>query len=467
MRRNLYILLVALWLNGCMVGPDYEVPTEAALQVPEAYHVGAGVAVEGEQSLALQQWHAVYQDPYLSKLIQGALADNLDLKAAQSRLRQAYALIGVSRAALFPKLDAGFNADTEQKTGSHETLKTYTASGLLGWELDVWGIQRREVEAAEAQALQAELDLNAVQVSLIGNIAVQYFTLLSIDHQLDITRSTVDTRKEALRILGLRKESGVISAIDVSQAEVSLAEAERKFPGLKQAAFEIESVLSVLLGRAPGDIDRGQLLMDIDVPVELPVGLPSELLLRRPDVRAVEAAMVAANAKVGIAEGRFYPRFRLTGELGYESNDLGDILSSGTDFFEFDANVTAPIFNAGANKANLTAEQEVYEQSLISYKQTVLNALREVSDVLNGYEMAQQQEAADRHLLVAAKKYNRLARLQYRGGVLGYIDVLDAQRQLFDAELSVTQSRRDRLQAIAVLYRALGGGWDVESLSAE
>ena len=177
--------------------------------------------------------------------------------------------------------------------------------------------------------------------------------------------------------------------------------------------------------------------------------------------------MVAANAKVGIAEGRFYPRFRLTGEFGYESDDLSDILNSGTDFFEFDGHVTAPIFNAGANKANLAAEKEAYGQSLISYKKTVLNALQEVSDVLNGYKMAQQQEEADRQLLVAANKYNRLATLQYRGGVLGYIDVLDAQRQLFDAQLSVTQSRRDRLQAIATLYRALGGGWDVESLSAQ
>lgn len=470
MRYNSYLILTVLWLGGCMVGPDYEPPTEGALQVSESYYVAGanpGESSSDEQSLALKEWEAVYEDPYLAELIHEALSDNLDLEAAQSRLRQAYAWMGVSRAALFPKLDGGFNANAEEETGSHVTEETYTASGLLSWELDVWGIQRREIEAATAQALQAELDLNAVRVSLIGTIAVQYFSLLSIDHQMSVTQSTVDTRKEALRILKLRKESGVISAIDVSQAEVSLAQAERNFPGLKQAAFEIESVLSVLLGRAPGEIDRGMSLMEIDVPEKLPVGLPSELLLRRPDVRAVEAAMIAANAKVGIAEGRFYPRFRLTGEFGYESDDLGDLLSSGTDFFDFDGNVTAPIFNAGANKANLAAEKEAYEQSLISYKKTVLNALQEVSDVLNGYQMAREQEEADRHLLAAAKKYNRLATLQYRGGVLGYIDVLDAQRQLFDAELSVTQSRRDRLQAIAALYRALGGGWDVQSLSVQ
>jgi multidrug efflux system outer membrane protein len=469
MKFKVSIPFIGLWLSGCMVGPDYDSPSEASLQMAEDYYVENGTpnsSSPSEESIAVREWQAVYKDPYLAELIREALDANLDLEAAQSRLRQAYALLRVSRSDLYPKLDGEFNLNSEEPTGSHETEETYTAAGLLSWELDVWGIQRREVEASLAQALQAELDLNDVQVSLIGTIAVQYFNLLSIDHQLSVTQSTIDTRKEALRILGLRKESGVISGVEVSQAEVSLAEAERKMPGLKQGEFEVESLLSVLLGRAPGDIDRGQMLMEIDVPGELPVGLPSDLLLRRPDVRAVEAAMVAANAEVGIAEGRFYPRFRLTGEFGYESDKLGDILDSGTDFFDFDGNVTAPIFNAGANKANLAAEKEAYEQSVISYKKTVLNALQEVSNVLSGYKQAQQQEEADRKLLVAATKYNRLASLQYRGGVLGYIDVLDAQRQLFDAELSVTQSRRDRLQAIASLYRVLGGGWDTESVAA-
>lgn len=470
MRFKYYMPVVVLWLGGCRVGLDYEKPSGSSLQVPEVYHVANGTpnaTPVGEESLAVREWQAVYKDPYLVDLIREALEGNLNMASGQSRLRQAYELIGVSRATLFPQLDGGFNLNAEQVTGSHKTEKTYTAPGLLSWELDVWGIQRREIEAAQAQAIQAELDLNAVQVSLIGTIAVQYFNLLSVDHQLRVTQSTIETRQEALRILGLRKESGVISGIEVSQAEVSLAEAERKFPGLKQGQFAIETILSVLIGRAPGGIDRGEFLMEIDVPSELPVGLPSDLLLRRPDVRAVEAAMVAANAKVGVAEGRFYPRFKLTGEFGYESDKLGEILESGTDFFDLDANVTAPIFNAGANKANLAAQKEAYEQSLISYKEIVLNALQEVSTVLNGYKLAQQQEAADRKLLVAATKYNRLATLQYQGGVLGYIDVLDAQRQLFDAELLVTQSRRDRLQAIATLYRVLGGGWDTESVAAQ
>ncbi|WP_206753316.1 MULTISPECIES: efflux transporter outer membrane subunit [unclassified Lentimonas] len=470
MRFKYCIPLISLWLGGCMIGPDYEKPEESSLQVPEHYYVEDGASDDAsvsEDSLALKEWRAVYKDPYLVGLIREALDESLDMAAAQSRLRQAYELIGVSRAALFPWLDGGLNSNAEQATGSHETDETYTAAGLLSWELDVWGIQRREIEAAQALAIQAELDVNAVQVSLIGTIAVQYFNLLSIDHQLSVTQSTIDTRREALRILELRKESGVISGVEVSQAEVSLAQAERKLPELKQAQFEIETILSVLLGRAPGEIVRGELLMDIEVPDELPVGMPSDLLLRRPDVRGAEMAMVAANAKVGIAEGRLYPRFKLTGEFGYESDKLGDLLDRGTDFFDFDANMTAPIFNAGANKANLAAEKEAYEQSLISYKKIVLNALQEVSNVLSGYQQAQLQEAADRKLLVAAQKYNRLALLQYRGGVLGYIDVLDAQRQLFDAELSVTQSRRDRLQALASLYRVLGGGWDPQSVAVK
>ena len=470
MKFNCYLSLMCLCLGGCMIGPDYGKPSEASLQVPEDYYVengGSRVASASQDSLAMKEWQEVYKDPYLVGLLREALDENLDLAAAKSRLRQAYELIGVSRAALFPQLDAEFNSNAEQDTGSHETDETYTAAGLLSWELDVWGIQRREIEAAQAQAIQAELDLNAVQVSLIGTIALQYFNLLSIDHQLSVTQSTIDTRKEALRILELRKESGVISGVEVSQAEVSLAEAERKLPGLKLAQLEIETLLSVLLGRAPGTIDRGSLLMDIEVPSTLPVGLPSDLLLQRPDVRGAEMAMVVANAKVGIAEGRFYPRFKLTGEFGYESDKLGDLLDSGTDFFDLDANVTAPIFNAGANKANLAAQKEAFEQSLISYKRIVLNALQEVSNVLSGYKQAQLQEAADRKLLIAAQKYNRLALLQYRGGVLGYIDVLDAQRQLFDAELSVTQSRRDRLRALAAFYRVLGGGWDVESVSVQ
>lgn len=469
MKFKYSIPLLGLWLSGCVIGPDYESPSEASLQVPGNYYVESGTASfrsPSEESIALQGWESVYEDPYLAKLIREALDANLDLDAAQSRLRQAYALLRVSRSDLYPKLDGEFNLNTEQESGSSETYETYTAAGLLSWELDVWGIQRREIEASLAQALQAELDLNAMQVSLIGTIAMQYFQLLSIDHQIHVTASTIKTREEALRILELRKKSGVISAIEVSQAEVSLAEAERKMPGLHRSEFEAESLLSVLLGRAPGEIDRAPVLMEINVQDALPVGLPSDLLLRRPDVRAVEAAMIAANAKVGIAEGRFYPRFKLTGEFGFESEKLGDLLDSGTDYFDFDSNVTAPIFNAGANKANLAAEKEAYEQSVISYKKVVLNALKEVSNMLSIYQQAQLQEAADRKLLVAAKRYNRLASLQYRGGVVGYIDVLDAQRQLFDAELSVTQSRRDRLLAIAGLYRALGGGWDAESLAA-
>lgn len=465
MRFNYYLPLIFLWLSGCVIGPDYEKPTDGSLQVPEDYYsedgASSGTSTSGE-CLAMKEWQDVYKDPYLVRLIEEALEGNLDLDAAQSRLRQAYELIGVSRAALFPQLDGGLDANAEESAGSRETVETYTAEGLLSWELDVWGIQRREIEVAQSQAIQAELNLNAIQVSLIGTIAVQYFNLLSIDHQLVVTQSTIDTRKEAVRILALRKESGVISGIEVSQAEVSLAEAERKLPRLKQEQFEIETILSVLLGRAPSEINRGKLLMDIEVPSQIPVGLPGDLLLRRPDVRGAEMAMVAANAKVGIAKGRFYPRFKLTGDFGYESDMLGDILDSGNDFFDVSANMTAPIFNAGANRANLAAEKEAYEQSLISYKGIVLNALQEVSNVLNGYKQAQEQEAADRKLLTAARKYNRLALLQYRGGVVGYIDVLDAQRQLFDAELSVTQSRRDRLQALAILYRVLGGGWNAE-----
>lgn len=453
--------------SSCALGPDYQQPEAENLQLSESYH-GQKNATEVDEngqavkpSLAAINWQNIYDDKELSALIDEAVANNLDLLSARANLRAAQAQSTSASAKLWPWLDIEFERERERNTAG-EYEDTYNPYGLLSWELDLWGVNRRTAEAGRAEEIQAQFNLYDVQVSLIANIASHYFDLLDIDNQLAITQATAETRREAVRILKLRKANGIISGIEVRQAEVSLAEALRKLPQLQQSQHRSETKINLLLGRAPGELKRSSTLNERNLPDSIPVGLPSELLLRRPDLRAAEQAMIAANARIGAAKGHMLPTITLTGEFGYDSSDLDNLLKGGSDYWIATGGITAPVFNAGANMANYDASKEVYQQRLLAYKSSVLTALGEVSDGLSAYRLSQDQEHATQQLLHAANDYLRLAILQYRNGVLGYIDVLDAQRQQFDAELSLSQARRDRLKSTTFMYKALGGGWPAE-----
>lgn len=450
--------------SGCALGPDYEQLQVEKLQLSDNYYGQKNFTKVDEDghsvspSLAAFNWKHIYDDNDLSSLINEALTNNLDLQSARANLRAAQAQSTSASAKLWPWLDVAFERERERNTaGTYDD--TYNPYGLLSWELDLWGVNRRTAEAGRAEETQAQFNLYDLQVSLIASISSAYFDLLDIDNQLAITKATAETRREAVRILKLRKANGIISGIEVRQAEVSLAEALRKLPQLQQSQHLSETKINLLLGRAPRELIRSNNLNERNLPDTIPVGLPADLLLRRPDLRAAEHAMIAANARIGAAKGRMLPTITLTGEFGYDSSDLDNILKGGRDYWIATGGITAPIFNAGANMANYDASKEIYQQRLLAYKSSVLTALGEVSDGLSAYRLSQDQEQATQQLLTAANDYLRLATLQYRNGVLGYIDVLDAQRQQFDAELSLSQARRDRLKATSFMYKALGGGW--------
>ena len=457
-RYSLIAATITCFLAGCAIGPDFEQRNATNTVLSEQFHQhDEAISVSNEPSIAAKEWRDIHKDEILHKLIDEALANNYDLESARSNLRAASYHADATSASLWPWFDLALDSTREKESdGSYGT--SHDLKATLSWEVDLWGVNRRKSEASDASFKQAGYDLYSLQVSIVSQVANTYFDLLDLDNQREITEATIETRREALRILNLRKESGVISGIEVRQAELALAEAKHKLPRLRQSQHSTENQLSLLLGRTPGNVERAGDLSQKSIPTEIPVGLPSDLLLRRADVKAAEQAMVAANAEVGISKGAMLPSFSLTSEIGKNSSELTDILS-GNDFWAVETNILAPLFHAGALRADLKSAKESYQQSLISYQQKVNNALKEVSNGISAYHLSKEQEEATQELLAAANNYLRLAILQYRNGVLGYIDVLDAQRQQFDAELALSSAKRDRLKAITFLYRALGGGW--------
>jgi len=466
--------LPALLIAGCMVGPDYEAPP---VELSEEYRSGieqtVATRVTAERpalsgdSLAIRGWQEVFTDPVLSSLIDAALRDNLELAAVRARLDQAQALMLQSRARLFPQFSIPFVYDERSEDARGRTDVRYELFGVLAWELDFFGYNRRRVEVAEANVLAAEHRLYLQQVSLIGRIATAYFELLDIAARQSITNQTVETRRRALEILRLRKESGVISGLAVRQAEVALAEAEAALPAFLQRRQELENAIKILCGEAPNKLEElteltGDVSMFIDMPGPLPTGLPSDLLRRRPDIIVAEANLRAATAQVGVAEADFFPRLTLTGDRGTQSDSLDELLGSGLDTWRVTTTLSQPVFQGGRLRGSRRQALALRDEALAVYQQAIFVALGEVSAALQGHAQAETLVAANSRRTESARSYLDLAMLKYEEGVLGYLDVLDAQRQLFEAELSLSAARRQQLVSLAALYRALGGGWDAD-----
>jgi len=453
-------------LTGCMLGPDYQRPDQ---ELTGQFRQTESIKQQdpNEASLALQNWHDIYQDPQLQWLIETGLENNLDLAIASSRIEESRALLAVSRSALFPQLDVEAGTEREKESGITNSdtgpENTSTLEGLVSWEIDLWGQKRRSVEAAEADWQAIELDRQALTISLIGEIAAAYFRLLDIDNRLAISQDTVNTREESVRIAKLRKEGGVISKLEVTQAEVELATAKVTIPILLNGRTITENQISILLGMPPGDIERRLTISQQVLPSQVPAGLPASLLQQRPDIQAAEEAIVAANAGIGIAEAEFYPKLVLTGAYGRESYQLSEILNSSGETWMIGLDAAMPIFNAGRNKARLKIARQKYEQACLSYRKIVLRSLQEVSTSLETYWRTEEALEARLELVDASEEYVRLASLQYYNGILSYLDLLDAQRQLFNAELSLSESKRDRLLSLVQLYKVLGGGWEALS----
>ncbi len=462
MKRRLLAAGLVLLSVGCMVGPDYAPP---AIALPAGWRDLE--AAQGE-SLANVPWWELYPDPVLHQLIQEALEQNRDLRLAVERIEEARARYGFTRADLWPKLDVAAGAGRQR--ASEESLPTNVTvtdverniSGVGAsayWELDLFGRIRRAAEAEQAALLGTQHARAAIVLALVADVARAYVELRNFDRQLEIANATLQSRREYAELVRVRYEGGLTSELDYRQAESELHRTASQVHQYERLVIEQENGLNLLLGRNPAPIPRGMAVAELPLPPAIPAGLPAELLQRRPDLAAAEQDLVAANARIGEAKALLYPRISLTGFFGFESAELGDLASSPARTWSFGANLLQPIFNAGQLQSRVEIAESQQRQVLATYEQAILRALREVEDALVGCRKSRDRRSALASRVEAQRRVLTLAELRYRGDVAPYLDVLDAQRQLLDAELNEAESIRDQFVALIGLYQALGGGW--------
>lgn len=453
--RRLFVMAMLGVVSACTLGPDYQRPDTV---LPEV-HRGSGIPPEEGTEIVDSAWWELFGDSALDELIDSALEENRNLQIATARIQEARSRFRVTHANRLPQVGALADVYREREAGEPTAVDNFELSATVAWEVDLWGRLRRADEGARADLLATVEARRGVVLTLVADVARVYFELRDLDRRLGITLGTVATRRHALEIAELRFEGGLTSQLEVRQAETELAGAEALAPEIKQRLVEKENELSLLLGRSPGDVVRGKELGGQTVPPEIPPGLPSELLERRPDIRGAEQALVAANADVGVAVASLYPRFSLSATGGGESHELGDVLASGTGIWELAANLTAPLWQGGRLRAEVDVARARFDQAVLEYDQAILEALREVADALAATGNTRYSLESQVRLEIASRQYLELASLQYDNGVVPYLDVLDAQRQLFGAELDLSVATRDRLLSVVELYRALGGGW--------
>jgi multidrug efflux system outer membrane protein len=440
------------------------------VQTPAVYRgVADPTAQPDPQSLADTKWFEIFKDQKLQELIRKALVSNYDLREAVARVDAAAADYGIVRSDQFPTLTGSGDIISERLSRSGAVdlpapLKRDRTFGgvllnLLTFEIDIWGRLRRATEAARAELLASEEVRKAVTTTLVSDVATAYFNVRELDFELEIAKRTLVSRQESLRIIRLREQRGVANMLEVRQAEQLVYSAGEVIPALEQAIEQQENFLSFLIGSNPAGIERGQTLTEQQMPPGVPAGLPSDLIERRPDVRAAEQNLISANALIGVAKAAYFPQITLTGFSGFESAQLSKLFSGTRNVWNFVPQATQPIFTGGRLKSNVRFSQAQREIFLVNYERTIQNAFREVSDALIGYRKVKEVRAQRELLVTTLEDRSRLAYLRYNGGVSNLLEALDADRNLFDAELSLAQSRRDELLTVVQLYKALGGGW--------
>jgi outer membrane protein, multidrug efflux system len=448
--RTLALLIGVIALSACTVGPNYQKPVVA---VPEQFY---GTSAATQDSIAEAQWFEVFGDPALRSLIEEALRNGYDVRIAAARVEQARARFGIAGAARFPDVD--YEVRTGYGRQSGDTGAAIAANVGAFWEVDLWGRIRRLNEAARAQYLASEEGQRAVKLALASEVASAYFDLRELDAELAIARQTVGAFQNTLDLFDTRLRGGTASGVETSRAEALLANAAAQIPLLERDIHATETQISTLLGRVPGPIARGTSLEEQPLPAAVPAGLPSALLLRRPDVRAAEQALIAANANVGVAQAAFYPTLSLTGILGGQSSELSEFFNEG-QLWNVQAGLLGPIFNAGRLRNQRRVAVAQFDEALAQYEQSVTRALADASTSIVSVEKLATAEAARTRALRANEEAVRLVNLRYESGFSAYFEVLDAMQQLFTAQNNAARIRRDRLVALVQLYRALGGGW--------
>ena len=454
MNKALTISLLSAFLAACTVGPDFEkpnLPVQDRFQGIEGYEV--------TESAALISWQQAYQDPQLQQLIEQALAQNYDLGIAISRIKEARANANMADSAFYPSIGLLAESERASEGSATEYDDTHQLKGQLAWDLDLFGYNRRSSEAAWAELEAMGQARNVVEMNLVADVASTYFSLKDLEEKIQLSQSAIILRERAFYIAQLRKENGMVSGLDVRQAEVELESAKVTIPSLKLQQLETMNRLKLLLADEQTQVKGGVDLTQQVLPVSIPVGIPSQVLMRRPDVLQVEARLHAATAQIGMAKANLFPKITLTSEFGFESGQLSGLLSGDSSYWELVGGITQPLFNAGKLKNDLTATEERAYQATLEYKKVVMNAFLEVSNQLMAFKSSQTIYLAQKKLLVASSEYERLARIRYRNGVASALDFMDAQRKLFDAQLSFSSAKKERLHAFVNLFRALGGGW--------
>ena len=448
---------------GCAVGPNYKRP---AVPAPPEYR-GLAPDRTGKAevtSFGEQKWWDAFQDEALSDLIRTALKQNYDVQIAAARILEARAQLGITRADQLPSVDAGAAAVNERipRTARIPSIETSInqVSVSLAWELDFWGKFRRATESARANLLSQEWARHEVIRSLVGDVASAYFQLRELDLELEISRQTLASRKDSLRLTQILADGGATSMLDVRQAEQLVFTAGASIPDLERRIEQQENFISTLLGMNPQAIARGRKLVDQPHALEVPAGLPSALLERRPDIREAEQQLIAANAQIGVAKADYFPQISLTASGGYQSSALTGLFAGPAGLWTFGGSAIQPVFEGGRIRNQVRFAQARTQEATVVYQRTVQRAFRDVSDALVGYRKSQEFRIQQEQLTHSAEEATKLSNMRYKGGATSYLEVLDSDTRYFSAQLTLAQADLDELRAFVGLYSALGGGWE-------
>ncbi len=461
--------LITVVLVSLLVGPVIGQKRDQRPPVPDQFRGADAGSPPNAASIGDLRWFEVFKDEELQQLVRTAIVQNYDLRAAIARINAARANLGLARSEQFPQIYGSADLTTTRNS-ANGPLGGFAGGGgarsvgsfflnLLSFELDVWGRVRQQKKAAREELRASEEDRKAVLTTVVGDVAAGYFTLIALDNELEIDKRTLATREESLRLIRLRQQGGLATLLDVRQAEELVYQASQTIPDTERALEQTENLISLLLGNNPGAIKRGRALGQQEVLTSVPAGLPSNLLDRRPDIRAAEATLAANGALVSVAKKAYFPRISLTGNLGFQSNALSNLFTGASRAWTFIPEITAPIFTGGRLKSNVNFARAQQDLALVQYQQTIQNAFREVSDALVQYRKVKEIRAQQELLVTALQDRSRLARLRYEGGVDTLLNALDADRELFTAELNLTQTKRNELLSLVQIYKALGGGW--------
>jgi multidrug efflux system outer membrane protein len=448
-------------LVSCAVGPKYRRP---AVQAPNAFRDIAPDSQQQAQSASYADlpWWQVFQDPKLQDLIRTALKQNYDLQLATERINAARAQVAITRSSLFPQVSANANFNGGKDSATRFKYNFLTLAGDAAFQLDLFGRLRRATEAARAELLATEDARQTVILTLVSDLASNYFTLLQLDLQLQITRQTLNTQTDSVKLTKLRLDRGVATKLDVLQAQQVLDTANVQIPDLERAIAQEENAISILIGDYPHDVARGLSLVEQTLPPEVPPGIPSSIIERRPDIREAEQFLIASNAEIGVAKAQFFPQIALTGSGGGSfgrSSAFSSLVASQVGIWTYGAQVGQPIFTGGALRGNLRLAKSENQQALLAYRQTIQRAFGDVSDALIGYEKLHEVRLRQQDTVSDLEETVRISTLRYKGGTTTYLEVLDGQRSLYGAQLTLASARGDEYRSLVQLYKALGGGW--------